>query len=74
MAYVAIEDLLKNAHNSLYKLVIIAARRAQELGSGSEKLVEAATNTKITSIVLKEITENKISFKERDKKKQKKEE
>jgi len=74
VAYVVRENLLKNAHDSLYKLVIIASRRAQELGAGSEKLVEATVNTKITSIALKEISENKISFKERDKKKQKKEE
>jgi len=63
MAYVAIDSLLKNAHNSMYKLVILASRRAQELGAGSEKLVEAAVNSKPTSVALKEIMENKVNFK-----------
>ena len=63
MAYVAIEDLLKNTNNSMYKLVILASRRAQELGSGSEKLVDVAVNAKPTSIALKEIIKQKIAFK-----------
>ena len=58
------EKLLKNTENSMYKLVILAFRRALELGAGSEKLVdETAPNTKLTSIALREIKENKISFK-----------
>jgi len=48
----------------MYKLVILASRRALELGAGSGKLVdEVAPNTKLTSIALREIKENKISFK-----------
>ena len=58
------ENLLENTQGSLYKLVILASRRALELGAGSEKLVdEMASNAKLTSIALKEIKENKISFK-----------
>ena len=57
------EKLLENTQNSMYKLVILASRRALELGAGSEKLVdEVAPNAKLTSIALKEIKENKISF------------
>ena len=56
------EDLLKSTQDSMYKLVILAARRALELGAGSEKLVEAPPNAKLTSIALKEITENKIGY------------
>lgn len=63
MAYVPMEKLLKNTQNSMYKLVILASRRALELGAGSEKLVQAVPNTKLTSIALKEIIENKISYK-----------
>jgi len=69
MAYVSTQSLLKNAHNSMYKLIILASRRAQELGSGSEKLVDVPVNTKPTTVAFKEIMENKISFK--DKKKEK---
>ena len=56
------EDLLKNANDSMYKLVILAARRALELGAGSEKLINSEPNTKITSIALGEIQQNKISY------------
>lgn len=63
MEYVSIHDLIKGTDKSIYKLVIAASRRALELGSGSAKLVEAYPNTKPTSIALKEIKENKISYK-----------
>ena len=67
MAYVAVDKLLKNTPKSIYKLVILAARRAKEIGSGSEKLVDVATNAKPTSIAFKEIIENKVTFKEKKK-------
>ena len=63
MAYVPLEELLKKGKDSIYKLVVAASRRALELGAGSEKLVEVKPNTKLTSIALKEIKENKISYK-----------
>ncbi len=63
MGYFPIEDLLKHTNESVYKLVILAAKRAQELGTGSGKLVDADTNTKLTTLALKEIQENKIGFK-----------
>lgn len=63
MAYTPIEALLKNSKNSMYKLVILASRRALELGAGSEKLISANPNAKLTSIALDEIRENKISYK-----------
>ena len=67
MAYVEVDKLLKNTPNSIYKLVILAARRAKEIGSGSEKLVDVAVNAKPASVAFKEIMENKISFKEKKK-------
>ena len=63
MQYVSINDLIKTEEYSIYKLVIAASRRALELGSGSQKLVEADPNTKPTSIALKEIEEDKITYK-----------
>ena len=68
MAYIPVEELLKDTRKSLYKLVILASRRALELGAGSEKLVDVNSNTKLTSIALEEIKENKISYKLKDKK------
>ena len=67
MAYFSREDLLKTTNDSIYKLVIMASRRALELGTGSEKLVETDPNTKLTSIALKEIKENKIGYKTKKK-------
>lgn len=64
MTYIPMEQLLKNTEDSMYKLVILASRRALELGTGSGRLVdEAAPNEKLTSIALREIKEKKISFK-----------
>ena len=60
--------LLKSTSDSMYKLVILASRRALELGSGSEKLVDAEPNTKLTSIALKEIQNEKINYKLKKKK------
>ncbi len=57
------EKLLKNTQNSLYKLVILASRRALELSAGSGRLIdEMPPNAKLTSVALREIKENKISF------------
>lgn len=67
MAYVPIENLLKHTNGNMYELVILAARRAQELGMGSEKLVDTNTNTKLTTIALKEIESNKVGRKAKKK-------
>jgi len=67
LAYVPIENLLKHTNGNMYELVILASRRAQELGLGSEKLVETNTNTKLTTIALKEIELSKISRKAKKK-------
>ena len=57
-------DELMNSTKSIYKLAVLAARRAQELSQGSSKLIEAGPNAKYTTIALKEIVEKKISYKE----------
>ena len=67
LAYIPIEDLMNNAQDSIYKLVILASRRALELGAGSEKLVDTNANTKLTSIAFREIKEKKISYKVKEK-------
>jgi len=63
MAYVPMEDILKDKSGSRYKMVVLASRRALELGSGSEKLIEMPVNAKLTSIALEEIKKNKVSYK-----------
>ena len=64
MEYVSVERLMEGKGNSIYKLVIAASRRALELGSGSEKLVDCEPNTKPTSVALKEIKEQKVDYKD----------
>lgn len=55
--------LVNTSGDSIYKLVIAAAKRALELGAGSGKLVDASPNTKLTTIALKEIMQKKVSYK-----------
>jgi len=57
------EKLIKEKQDSIYKLVVLASRRALELGSGSQKLVDTPANTKLTTIALKEIREDKVRYK-----------
>lgn len=53
---------------SMYKLVILAAKRALELNEGAAKLVETSSD-KIANIALKEISEGKVSYKPKPEKK-----
>jgi len=62
MSYISIEGLLKKV-DSLYKLVILASRRATELNDGKQKLVDVNPRAKITTIALQEIIEGKIGYK-----------
>lgn len=65
MAYVPMEDLFKKT-DSVYKLVILASRRAVELNQGAGKLIEDVSPTaKVSTVALREIAEGKIVFKER---------
>lgn len=61
MAQVPIEELLKQC-GSIYKLVILAAKRAKELADGSPSLVETP-HRKITTIALEEIAQGKVAYK-----------
>ncbi len=55
------EKLLEKT-GSMYKLVILGARRALELSAGAPKLVEADSKMKPGWVALQEIAEGKISF------------
>ena len=61
MAYVPIEELLKRC-GSVYRLVILAAKRAKEITEGSPSLVETSQR-KVTSIALEEILQGKVLYK-----------
>ena len=61
MAQVAIEELLKRC-GSVYRLVLLAAKRAKEISDGAPPLVETSQR-KITSIALEEILQGKVLYK-----------
>lgn len=61
----SVENLLSKSGNSLYKLVVIASKRALELAEGKPKLIEDASlaNTKPSTIALKEVGQGKVKLK-----------
>lgn len=67
MAYIPIEQLLDKAENSVYKLVILASKRSQELAEGQPKLVELNSALKPSSIALFEISQGKVRAKVKSK-------
>lgn len=60
MLYVSLEDLLKKV-DSVFKLTVLAARRAQQLNEGAAKLVETGAS-KISTVALEEIAQGKIKL------------
>ncbi|MGD9014957.1 MAG: DNA-directed RNA polymerase subunit omega [Candidatus Omnitrophota bacterium] len=63
MDYIPIEQLLDKAENSMYKLVMLAAKRTLEIAEGKPKLVETNSSLKPSSIALEEIAKGKVSLK-----------
>jgi len=61
MAQVAIEELLKRC-GSVYRLVILASKRAKEIAEGAPPLVETP-HRKVTSVALEEILQGKVLYK-----------
>ena len=60
MYYVPILSLL-NKTNSMYKLVVMASRRATELNGGAAQMVET-DEVKPTSVALEEIMQDKVKL------------
>ena len=56
-----VQDLLTKT-DSIYKLVVLASKRAAELNAGAPKLVEADSSEKISTIVLEEIAQGKVKI------------
>ena len=63
MTYVALEKLLDRSNNSVYKLVILASKRALEIAEGQPKLVEASSAIKPSTVALQEIAAGKVKSK-----------
>ena len=63
MKYIPLEEVVDKANGSLYKLVIMAARRALELSEGAEVLTESAKRVERPTVkALIEIRENRIGY------------
>ncbi len=63
MIYVPLESMLDKTEHSIYKLVILAARRALEIADGQPSLIEVIKGTKPSTIALLEIAAGKIGYK-----------
>ena len=61
MSYVSFERLYKEKKSSLYKLVLTAATRANELAQGAQPLVKT-NSKKVSTIALREIQAEKVSY------------
>lgn len=62
MAYIPLEKLIRK-DTSLFKLILTAAARANELAQGAQPLIQTASK-KVSTIALEEIAAGKVSYKE----------
>ena len=63
MVYVPLEQLLDKSDNSIYKLVILASKRALEIAEGQPKLVDTNSSFKPSTAALYEIRAGKVRYK-----------
>lgn len=61
MSYVPLEKLVHKKDTSLYKLVLTAAARANELAQGSPPLIKCDSK-KVSTIALEEIAAGKVYY------------
>ncbi len=73
MGYQPLEKLLPQSDESVYKLVILASRRAIEIAEGMPKLVEGVNTNRPATIALEEIKQQKVELKQAKGKEKKKE-
>ncbi len=61
MPYIALEKLLEKTNKSVFRLVVLASKRALEISDGQPKLTEAlSVLVKPSTIALQEIIEGKV--------------
>lgn len=61
MPYIPLEKLVRKPDTSLYKLVLVAAARANELAQGAQPLLKCASK-KVSTITLEEIASGKVRY------------
>ena len=57
------DELLEKINASVYKLTILATKRALEIAEGAPKLVDADPGLKFTTVALMEISQGKLKYK-----------
>jgi len=62
MTYIPLEKVLDKNEKSIYKLVILASKRALEIAEGQPKLIAADSATKPSTVALFEIAEGKLRY------------
>ena len=61
MPYIALEKLLEKTDKSVFRLVVLASKRALEIADGQPKLTEVlSVLVKPSTIALQEIIEGKV--------------
>ena len=63
MPYVPLEKMLDKSCGSVYKLVILASKRALEIAEGQPKLVAVNASIKPSTVALYDIAENRVQCK-----------
>jgi DNA-directed RNA polymerase omega subunit len=63
MKYVPIQDILDKSGGSVYKLVIMASKRALEIAEGQPQLVNMEASIKPSTVALAEIATGKVQYK-----------
>ncbi len=63
MAYIPLEKMMRK-DTSLFKLILAAAARANELAQGGEPLIQTGSK-KISTIALEEIAAGKVTYKDK---------
>lgn len=66
MSYIPREKVLKNG-DSIFKITLLAAKRAVELNNGAQKLIKT-DSTKFSSIALEEIAQGTVKYKIKEEK------
>lgn len=66
MSYMPREKIFRDG-DSIFKVTLIAAKRAIELSNGAQKLVESSSN-KFSTIALQEVSAGKVRYRVKEEK------
>lgn len=61
--YVPLETLLRNTKGSIFKLVVLCAKRSLDVAEGKKPMVETTSKDKPIEVVFREIAAGKITYK-----------